>query len=761
MALSGRVAAAERYLPARLLTTALSRARAWGRSRGRLGDEARFGESLAGAMGDLGQGLVVLEGGRPVKVNAAWAATTGYEPHELLAMDSLAPLLPPEEREAGVARLTAVIGTTGGRSFPLRMVAKDGRPLSLEIATRTVRVRRRPRVVLLVRDISARRLSDELRAMQVAIARILNSAPNFEAGAPRILETVARSLGMWGGEAWLLDRDGGVLVRRAAWWAPATELGDFHRERWDLELGLGSDLPGRVWSAAAPVIIGDLAADAGFREAPAARGLTAGAGFPILVDDSVVGVLDLFGSSAAGLRPAVVEVMVDFGRQLGHVLERRRTEAALRESMARLADVAATDPLTGLRNRREFDRLLATIPRQRFAVCAVDVDGLKNVNDEFGHEAGDAMLRAVGQTLSSSLRGWDVVARVGGDEFAALMVGIGSDETAAAAERLRNAVHAISVPHGQARVSVGWAAGEPGDDPRGVARLADSHLYRAKEAGRDRVSGGTIDLVPGPSRRSEWAARVDRAIRHHDLRIVYQPICRLDDGSVIGHEALARPPEMRAGESVEDLFAEAQRSGRIRDLDWLCRRLAIAGAPWGLLPHWALFLNVSALTLLDPVHGTDQLLLVLEAAGGRPDQLVLEITEREIISDLARVRQVLATYRNHGVRFALDDVGEGHSTLELLTAANPEFIKIARSLTMTASHAGSRAAIKAVVSFARASGASVIAEGIENELAARQTRDLGAELGQGWWLARPTEAGVLEVTGTRPMGRRSPGLTTS
>ena len=759
--MSGRVAAAERYLPARLLTAALARARGWGRSLPRPGDEARFWESLTEATGDLGQGLVVLERGRPVKVNAAWAAITGYEPDEMLAMDSLVPLLPPEEREAGVARLTPASGEAGGRRFPLRMVAKDGRPLSLEIATRTVRLRRRPRVVLLVRDITARRLSDELRAMQIATTRILNATPNFEAGAPRILETVARALGLWGGEAWLLDRDRGVLVRRGAWWAPAAEMGDFRRERWDLEPGLGSDLPGRVWAAVAPVIIPDLAADPGFRDAPAARGLTAAAGFPILVDDSVVGVIDLFGPGAAGLRPAAVEVMLDFGRQLGHVVERRRTETALRESMARLAEVAATDPLTGLRNRREFDRLLATIPRQRFAICAIDVDGLKRVNDEFGHEAGDTMLRAVGQTLSSSLRGWDVVARVGGDEFAALMVGIGPDEAAAASERMRTAVHAISVPHGQARVSVGWAVGESGADPRGVARLADSHLYQAKEAGRDRVCGGTVDLAPGLSRRSEWAARVDRAIRRGELRMVYQPICRLDDGTVIGHEALARPPEMRAGESVEDLFAEAQRSGRMRDLDWLCRRLAIAGAPWGLFAPWALFLNVSALTLLDPVHGADQVLLVLEAAGGRPEQLVLEITEREIITDLPRVRQVLAEYRNHGVRFALDDVGDGHSTLELLTAANPEFIKIARSLTMTASHAGSRAAIKAVVSFAHASGAAVIAEGVENELAARQTRDLGAELGQGWWLARPTEAGVLEVTGTRSVGRSVPGLRTS
>jgi len=722
----------------------------------RLSHEARFWELLTEAMGDLGQGLLVLEGERPMKVNATWAAITGYEPDELLAMDSLAPLIPPEEREAGVARLISVIGVAGGHNLTLRVVAKDGRPLSLEIAARTVHLRRGTRTVLLVRDVTARRLSGELRTMQVAITRILNSSPTFESGAPRILETMARALGMWGGEAWLLDRDRGVLVRHAAWWTPALDMGDFHHERWELELGLGSLLPGRVWAAAAPVIIPDLAADPGFRDAPAARGLTAAAGFPVLLDDSGVGVIVLLGPGAGLLRPAMVEVMVDFGRQLGHVVERRRTETALRESMARLADVAATDPLTGLRNRREFDRLLATIPRQRFAICAIDVDGLKHVNDEFGHEAGDVMLQAVGQTLSSILRGWDVVARVGGDEFAALMVGIGPDEIAAAAERMRNAVHAISVPHGQARVSIGWAVGEPGADPRGVARLADSHLYRAKEAGRDRVSGGTIELVPGLSRRSEWGARVDRAITHGDLRIVYQPICRLDDGTVIGHEALARPPEMKAGESVEDLFAEAQRSGRMRDLDWLCRRLAIAGAPWGVLPHWSLFLNVSAVTLLDPVHAADQLLLMLEAAGGRPEQLVLEITEREIISDLARVRQVLTTYRNHGVRFALDDVGDGHSTLELLSAANPEFIKIARSLTMTASHAGSRAAIKAVVSFALASGAAVIAEGIENELASRQTRDLGADLGQGWWLARPTEAGVLEVTGTRSVGRRLP-----
>src|SRR6202022_3596959 len=122
--------------------------------------------------------------------------------------------------------------------------------------------------------------------------------------------------------------------------------------------------------------------------------------------------------------------------------ERRRAEAALTHSMARLAEGASTDPLTGLRNRRGFERQLGTIPRRSFAVLAIDVDNLKQTNDEFGHEAGDVLLQAVALTLSSLLRGWDMVARVGGDEFAVLLVDADGSDAASAGERMRLAVHA-------------------------------------------------------------------------------------------------------------------------------------------------------------------------------------------------------------------------------------------------------------------------------------------------------------------------------
>ena len=117
-------------------------------------------------------------------------------------------------------------------------------------------------------------------------------------------------------------------------------------------------------------------------------GLAGAIGFPILSDDRVIGVIDFFAPGRLAVDPGVVEAMGDIGRQIGHFLERRRTELTLEETVVHLAEVAASDSLTGLRNRREFDRLLATLPRQRFAIFAIDVDSLKHVNDHFGHEAG-------------------------------------------------------------------------------------------------------------------------------------------------------------------------------------------------------------------------------------------------------------------------------------------------------------------------------------------------------------------------------------
>ncbi len=187
----------------------------------------------------------------------------------------------------------------------------------------------------------------------------------------------------------------------------------------------------------------------------------------------------------------------------------------------------------------------------------------------------------------------------------------------------------------------------------------------------------------------------------------------------------------------------------LRDLDWLGRRAALGGAGRVLQRGDALFVNISSVALLDPVHDVDQMLLLCRWSGRNPEEVVLEITERETIGEVGRLRGVLASYREHGFRFALDDVGEGHSTLEVLTAARPEFVKIARSLVQGTGGDAGLAAIRATVEFARATDAEVIAEGVETEADAEAMAALGVGCGQGGSSAVPGSSRAAPEVGPR------------
>ena len=464
---------------------------------------------------------------------------------------------------------------------------------------------------------------------------------------------------------------------------------------------------------------------------------------PIVTSSGIVGVLAYFFETLPSVETLTAETITAIGAETAQLVTRLRVQGALREEALRMSELASTDRLTGLKNRREFDRILGTIPRQSFAILAIDVDHLKRVNDEFGHEAGDTVLRTVATTLALMLRGWDVIARVGGDEFAAILLDVDAGEAASAAQRLRAAMHLVPTPGGRSNISLGWASAPAGTDPMSAWRRADECLYEAKRSGRDRVVGRHVDgaeqVTPSGSSVTELIGELVAGLPIH---AVYQPIVDLNDGHVFGYEALARPEGYGASDSVETLFEVAHRSGHIRDLDWLCRRAALSQA--ALLPANAqLFMNVSVAALLDPLHDVDQLLLLLEWTGRSADHLILEIGEHESVRDFDRLQLVLGSYRKAGIRFAIDDLGEGFATTELLEIADAEFVKLARSLTMNSARKSSRAAIHAALTFAGSRNATVIAEGVENELVSDQIRSLEIPLGQGFGLGRPTVASEL------------------
>jgi EAL domain-containing protein (putative c-di-GMP-specific phosphodiesterase class I) len=318
---------------------------------------------------------------------------------------------------------------------------------------------------------------------------------------------------------------------------------------------------------------------------------------------------------------------------------------------------------------------------------------------------------------------------------------------------MRAAMHALDLPTGPVRITAGWSAADEGADPMSVWRSADASLYKAKRAGRDQVVGCSYERgEAGDIADRSYSDVVVRILEGGPLTTMFQPVVNLVDGSVLGYEALARPEGFAAMDTVEAVFEAARNGGQIRDLDWVCRRRAIEDAT--LLPAGpALFLNMSAAALIDPLHGVDQLLLLLRASRRSPDTVVLEITEHERIRDYEALGRILYSYRAEGIRFALDDVGEGHSTLELLAASSSEYLKLGRSLTMTSSRTGSRAAIQATMAFANASGAVVIAEGVENEFVAGLMKAAGIQHGQGFGLGRPTVAAAVEDVRAALVGR--------
>jgi len=442
-----------------------------------------------------------------------------------------------------------------------------------------------------------------------------------------------------------------------------------------------------------------------------------------------IGVLSLV-SSTAEFNWTQDDLLLARGlsEQCGVALERGRLYDSQRRD-------AVTDHLTRLPNRREFERLLTQLDLiSPYTLLAIDLDNLKMINDEHGHEAGDAVLRVVAQALRQGLRSQDILARVGGDEFAALLPATDDDVAADIARRLTSSMLGVAVPFGTARVSVGCAGGAAGTNPRDTWSAADEALYRAKVQGRNRVETVSSGARAGEGAHSRWSELLPQVLDARGIEAVYQPIVELEGHSVLGYEALARLRGSDAG--VEALFGAALRLGLARDMDWLCRRAALQDSH-GLDRGALLFINVGIPALLDPLHDVDQMLLLLSWVRRSPSEVVLELSEREVVTDMGRLREVLSAYRVEGFRFALDDVGEGHSTLEVLAQSAPEYIKIARQLVRRADQPGPRSAIRALATFAHDYGAGLIAEGMETVEDEQAMHDLGVMLGQGYRLGRP------------------------
>jgi diguanylate cyclase (GGDEF)-like protein/PAS domain S-box-containing protein len=415
------------------------------------------------------------------------------------------------------------------------------------------------------------------------------------------------------------------------------------------------------------------------------------------------------------------------------------------------------DPVTGLANRALFgERVRHAVARTRreqngLAVLFIDLDDFKTINDSLGHAAGDQVLLAVAKRLSDSIRASDTAARFGGDEFAVLLEGVESAQEAAdTAERILEALALpMALDHKELviRSSMGLSVveGEAGGDADELIRNADAAMYIAKRDGKGGYRLFEPAMHEGVLARLELRADLQRAIASDQLELHYQPVVRLGDGRVSGVEALLRWRHPERGLVPPDQFIPfAEEMGLIVPIGrWVlregCRQARELNdmLPGGPPLTMAVNLSVKQLQHSDIVGDVRD---ALERADLEPGCLTLEITETVMMTDTDLVVQRLKELKELGVRLAMDDFGTGYSSLSYLSKFPVDILKMDRSFLRADASPETAGLATAVVSLGETLNLEVVAEGIELPEQWSTLRDLGCDLGQGFYFARPMDA---------------------
>jgi diguanylate cyclase (GGDEF)-like protein len=449
------------------------------------------------------------------------------------------------------------------------------------------------------------------------------------------------------------------------------------------------------------------------------------------------------GSFAVALAARVATRIVRSARELedGKTRLRREYEWARLESLR--------DPLTGLGNHRAFqeelDRQIDQAQRyeSNVALVVLDLDEFKSVNDSRGHVGGDQVLWAMGRLMMGAIRRSDRAFRIGGDEFAVIMPNSEAPTAAQAARRLLAA--ALEGNDGRGVTPFSFCAGvtaypDPSLDRHQVYRHADAALYWGKQHGRtsvhvfDPARHGTA----GDSRTTaELSAAVGAVARSRSLGAAYQPIFDLRSGAVLGFEGLVRPIGGSEFSDTGSLFRAAEATGRTVELDLACLRVVAGATRRGLNGY--LSMNISPRTLETEEFSPALLLDIFAENGLAAERVILELTERETVEDIDRLRRNLEACQKAGMLIAADDVGAGNAGLRLLSQIRFDIVKIDLSLVQGGIlRDSSLAVLRSLGEIAHSWKAMVIAEGIETAEQLEVVRSLGMTAAQGYLLAMPS-----------------------
>ena len=430
-------------------------------------------------------------------------------------------------------------------------------------------------------------------------------------------------------------------------------------------------------------------------------------------------------------------------------LKQTSEQLTRREAQARFE--AKHDPLSGLPNRvqmvENIDNFLhqrkSEHGSQRAVAAYIDIDRFKDINDTLGHEAGDQLIKLVGQRLKARLRPADFLSRFGGDEFAILGMPMAVGGEAVLAERVAQAFTLPFSIQGQSirvTASVGLAvAPDNGLTADELMRHADIALYEAKNQGRDRAVLFSIEMAEKVEHRRSIEVELRAAMEANQLRLHYQPIISCLTGEIVGVEALLRWSHPVHGEmSPADFIPIAENSGLLPILgEWVLDRAMQDSKRW---PDLEVSVNLSPVQFRHVDLGSTLRKLIAKN-GVQPKLFILEITEGVLLEATDHTNTILEAIRESGFKIALDDFGTQYSSLAYLCNFKFDKIKIDRSFVSKISKFDtSRTIVQSVVKLGRALGMGIIAEGVETELEAVMMKNFGCTELQGFYFSKAISA---------------------
>lgn len=456
------------------------------------------------------------------------------------------------------------------------------------------------------------------------------------------------------------------------------------------------------------------------------------------------------------------EWQLDDGRFIEIVVSRRADGSCValhedvteqRQSQERITFLARHDLLTGLPNRNvlreELERALSGTRRgETVALLCLDLDRFKPVNDTYGHGTGDSLLKQVAQRLRECVRETDVVARVGGDEFAVVQRGAAPPEGAArVAARI---VEVLNQPfdvdghvvHIGSSVGIALAPGD-GTDGETLMRHADMALYQAKSDGRAQMRFFEAGMNERIDARRGLENDIRQALAERQFELAYQPRFDLRDGRLVGVEALLRWHHPQRGNvPPSDLIPLAEETALIVPIgQWVLEQACQDAQAWPM--HLTVAVNVSPVQFARGTVVRD-VNRALAQTGLPARRLELEITESAIFKDPAAALAALHELRGSGVRIALDDFGTGYSSLSHLRSFPFDHLKIDRSFVRdVVDREDLRAIVRSVTTLAEGLGMQTTAEGVETAEQLDAVRALGCSAVQGYHLGRPMPAAQI------------------